>query len=119
MPTPLTTHSAADIQKYLNADLIKELGMDAMTPEEAVAFFDAFGNIVWQRIVLRLNEELSDEQKSKLDVLLAKQPQDPQELGSFFLNEVSSFEEMVNEEVAGYKKELMERMGAVNAAMAA
>ena len=115
MPTP----TPADIQKYLNANLLTEFGMDAMTPEEAVAFFDAFGNIVWQRIVLRLNDALTDEQKGKLDALLAKQPQDPQELGTFFLNDVPGFEQMVNEEVANYKKELMERMGAVNAAMAA
>lgn len=117
MPTT-TNPTPTDIQKYLNANLLEELGMDAMTPEEAVAFFDAFGNIIWQRIVLRLNEELSDEQKDKLDALLAKIPQNPQELGEFFMNEVEGFEQMVNEEVAGYKKELMDRMGAVNAAMA-
>ena len=114
---PTTTPTAADIQKYLNANLLIELGMDAMTPEEAVAFFDAFGSIVWQRIVLRLNDTLTNEQKDKLDALLAKQPQNPQELGEFFMNEVSGFPALVDEEVAGYKKELMERMGAANAAI--
>lgn len=118
MPTTINP-SPADIQKYLNANLLTELGMDAMTPEEAVAFFDAFGNIVWQRIVLRLNDALTDEQKEKLDTLLAKQPQDPQELGAFLMSEVSGFDQIVNEEVAGYKKELMDRMGAVNTAMGA
>lgn len=93
--------------------------MDAMTPEEAVAFFDAFGSIIWQRIVLRLNEELSDEQKNKLDVLLDQKPQNTQALGEFFLNEIEGFQALVDEEVAGYKKELMDRMGAVNTAMAA
>ena len=106
------------IQKYLNANLLEELGMDAMKPEEAVAFFDAFGNIIWQRIVLRLAEELPDEQKQKLDAVLGKTPQDAQEISEFFLTQIPGFEEMVNEEVAGYKKELIDRMGAVNAAMA-
>jgi len=115
----MTTPIPADIQKYLDANLLEELGMDAMTPEETVAFFDAFGNIVWQRIVLRLTEELNDEQKDKLDALLSKNPQNPQELGEFFLNEVPGFEDMANEEVASYKKELMDRMSAVNGAMAA
>jgi len=114
----MTNPTPADIQKYLNANLLTELGMDAMTPEEAVAFFDAFGSIVWQRIVLRLAQELSDEQKTKLDALLEKQPQNAEELGKFFMTEVPGFEDMVNEEVAGYKKELMDRMGSVNAAMA-
>lgn len=114
---PTTTPTPADIQKYLNANLLTELGMDAMTPEEAVAFFDAFGNIVWQRIVLRLNDVLTDEQKEKLDALLAKSPQNPQELGAFFMNEIEGFAALVDEEVAGYKKELMDRMGAANAAM--
>lgn len=112
-----TTPTPADIQKYLNANLLEELGMDAMNPEEAVAFFDAFGNIIWQRIVLRLNEEMSDEQKNKLDVLLAQSPQDTKQLGEFFMGEVEGFPALVDEEVAGYKKELMDRMGAVNAAM--
>jgi len=116
---PTNTPTAADIQKYLNANLLTELGMDAMTPEEAVAFFDAFGSIVWQRIVLRLNDMLTDEQKDKLDALLAKQPQNQQEIGEFFMSEVQGFSQMVDEEVAGYKKELMDRMGAVNAAMPA
>lgn len=105
------------IKKYLDADLIKELGMDAMSPEDAVAFFDAFGNIVWQRIVLRLNEELNDEQKDKLDALLEKEPENSQAIGSFLMTEVPAFEAMVNEEVARYKKELIERMSAVNAAL--
>ena len=114
---PTTTPTPIDIQKYLNANLLTELGMDAMTPEEAVAFFEALGSIVWQRIVLRLAEEFSEEQKDKLDLLLGAEPQNTQAISDFFLNEVKGFEQMVNEEVAGYKKELIDRMGAVNTAM--
>ena len=116
MPTT-TNQTPADIQKYLNANLLEELGMDALSPEEAVAFFETFGSIVWQRIVLRLNDELSDEQKEKLDGLLAKQPQDPQEIAQFLMDEVPNFKQMVDEEVSNYKKELIERMQAVNGAM--
>lgn len=102
------------IQKYLNADLLQELGMDAMSPEEAVAFFDAFGSIVWQRIVLRLNDMLNEEQQDKLDALLANEPENAQAVGTFLTTEVPGFEQMVDEEVAGYKKDLMERTSTAN-----
>ena len=100
------------LQKYLNADLIQEVGLENMTPEEAVTFFDAFGNIVWQRIVLRLNDALTDEQKDRLDILMEKDPDNAQAVGAFFMAEVPAFTALVDEEVAGYKKEIIERMKA-------
>lgn len=106
------------INKYMNVDLLKELGIDALAPEEAVAFFSSFGSIVWQRIILRLNDELTDDQKQKLEAMLETKPENADAIRSFFANEVAGFETMVDEEVTGYKKELLDRMETVNAATA-
>mgnify|MGYP003394482693 CR=1 FL=1 len=116
MPTP--AKSTTLIEKHLNQDLLQELGIDALTPEEATAFFSSFGNIIWQRIILRLEDELTDDQKQKLESVLATESDNTEAITSFFTNEVEGFEDMVNEEVAEYKKELLDQMQAVNGAMA-
>ena len=107
----MTTPSQPTIQKYLKADLFEELSLDAMTPEERISFLEAFGNIVWQRVVLRAAKEFSDDEKENLEKILSTTPPDPQATGDF-LKSLPQFEQIVEEEVAHYKKELIDRFKA-------
>lgn len=100
------------IDKYLKMDLFDELGLKTLSPEERVSFLEAFGNVLQQRLTFRVMEELSDEQKDKLDALLTSKPDDDLALGQFLVSEVPNFQQLAEEEVAHYKKELVQRMKA-------
>lgn len=98
--------TTATIQKYLLLNLFDKLGLDAMTPDERKAFVESFGNVIQSRVMLRLMKELSDEQKDKLDKILSDNPEGSPALADFLKTDVPQFPRMVEEEVAGYKKQL-------------
>lgn len=104
--------SNVEIEKYLKADLFEELKMEALSPEERVAFLERIGEIVQQRVMLRLMQELSEDQKNRLESLLSQQPGDNASLGQFLKSEVPNIQQMVDEETAGYKKELIDKFNA-------
>lgn len=100
------------VDKYLKMDLFNELGLKTLSPEERVSFLESFGNVLQQRLTFRVMEELSDEQKDKLDTLLSGEPDNDVALGQFLATEIPNFQSIASEEVAHYKKELVERMKA-------
>ncbi len=96
----------ATVQKYLSLNLFEELGLDAMTPDERKAFVESFGNVIQSRMMLRLMKELTDEQKDKLDKILSDNPEGSPALADFLKADVPHFPQIVEEEIAGYKKQL-------------
>lgn len=104
--------SPAILNKYLKADLFKVLNMEALAPEERVSLLESVGEVVNKRIIIRLMQKLSNEQKERLDLILAGQPKDDSALGSFFKSEMPNFQQIINEETAVYKKELISAFNA-------
>ena len=102
-----------DIRKYLNADLFDELGLDTLSPEERVRFLEEMGGVVQQRVMIRVFDGLSDEQKDKLEAIIQGNPDDPQKIVAYVLAALPNYEALALEEIALYKKELMERFQAM------
>lgn len=98
------------VDKYLKMDLFEELGIKTLLPEERVSFLESFGNVLQQRLTFRVMQELSDPQKDKLETLLSVQPDNDVALGQFLATEIPNFQSIAAEEVANYKKELVDRM---------
>lgn len=101
-----------NLQKYLDADLFEELGMARLAPERRIEFLEAFGGVIQQKLTIRLMKELSEEQKERFDRLLDTHKDDGEALNGFLQKELPRFGDLVKEEVAGYKQELVERMRA-------
>ena len=97
------------LQKYLKADLFKELSLDTMSEEERVSFLEAFGNVVWQKTVISLLQELPDEKKQKLADFVSNHPDDASAVTAFLAADLPILEKILDEEIAGYKKELIQR----------
>lgn len=97
-----------EISKYLDADLFTELKMDKLSPAERISFLESFGNVIEQRIIGRLARELDGEQKKALNDLLAAKKNDPEAMDAFLKTKQPDLGQLVAEEVANYKKELME-----------
>lgn len=102
-----------DISRYLNADLFDELGLDALSPEERVRFLEEMGGIVQQRVMIRVFDELSDEQKDELEAIIQTNPDNPQKVVEYVLVALPDYEALALEEMALYKKELVERFQAM------
>lgn len=98
------------IDKYLKANLFEELGVLNMTPEERASFVDAFGNVLQMRLTYRLMRELPEEAKGKLDEVLTKNPNDDVAIVQVLNAALPNFQQIAEEEVAQYKKELVQRM---------
>lgn len=106
MPTKLP------VDRYLKADLFQEIGLTSLTQEDRVSFLEAFGNVIQQRLSLRVMKELSEDQKDQLETLLTNHPDDVIGLNTFLESELPNFKDIAEEEVAKYKKELISRFNA-------
>jgi len=105
--------STISVEKYLKADLFEELGLNNLEQGEKEAFLASFGEVIQKRITLRLLQELGDSQKDKLEALLAGSANDGGvALGNFLKAEVPNLEAIVGEEVAKYKKTIIDRVKA-------
>lgn len=100
------------VDKYLKADLFEEIGLKTLTPEERVSFLEGFGNVLQYRLTFRLMEELSAEQKTELDGVLANNSSDPKTIVTYLSTALPDFGKIAEEEVAKYKKELIDRFKA-------
>lgn len=100
------------VAKYLKADLFDELNLKTLSADERASFLEGFGNVLQYRLTFRLMDELNEEQKEKLDGVLGKDPQNGMAVMEFLNGELPKFEKIVEEEIAKYKKELMDRFKA-------
>ncbi len=100
------------VAKYLKANLFDELGLTTLAADERASFLEGFGNVLQYRLTFRLMDELSEEQKEKLDGVLGQDPQNGTAVTEFLNTELPKFENIVEEEIAKYKKELIDRFKA-------
>lgn len=100
------------VQKYLSANLFEEIGLLNLAPEERAQFLDKFGEVLQYKLTYRIMRELSPDQKDRLEAILAQEPLDTSAVSNFFASEMPNFETIAAEEVADYKRELIERFKA-------
>lgn len=58
-------------QDFLQADLIKELGLEDLSQEKKDELILRIGELIQQNIVLRVLDELSEKDKEEFDKVLA------------------------------------------------
>lgn len=107
------------MDKYLKANLITELGIDKLPPERQAELLLKIGDTIYKAVMTRVVEELSDEDRTAFDRLLDEKPadagrQDDEEaVFSFLRSKLPNLDEIVNEEIAEFKKESIETMAAI------
>ena len=100
------------ITELLNIDLVKELGLDSLPPEQKKALIDQMQSVLESRINLEVLSILTEDQKKELDKVLDSD----QDLLQFLRSQIPNFDILVAETVANFKKEVLE-MQAVTAAV--
>jgi chaperone required for assembly of F1-ATPase len=104
----MDTSTVIDVKKYLQTDLFDELGMDMLTAEERVKFLDEMGTVLQRRAMIRVWDELTEEQKDEMDRIAKASEKAPNAVLQYVAGVLPNLENLIQEEIAGYKKELME-----------
>ncbi len=91
-------------------DLIKELGIDQLPKEEQEKMLLEINEVIQQRILIRVAEELEDAKVEEMEKLLADESTTPEQVQEFLTANVENFEQKVLEEIGGYKQELLDFM---------
>lgn len=99
----------SQVRGYFQMDLFKELGMDDISTEEREMFLEKIGEVIQQRLLIRFMDELTEDQKASMESILANPGNDFTDIAQFLAFEVPNFQKITEEEVANYKKELIDR----------
>ncbi len=106
MPTKLP------VQKYLEMNLFEELGFQNITQEQRVKFLESFLDVIQKRVMIRLLSEMSESDKDELETITTNHPDDELAIATFLQSTVPTFQQITEEEIASYKKQLIDRMKA-------
>ena len=98
------------MQNKINGDIIKTLGIDRLPADEQKEAIERLGAIVYQEVMLRVLDILSEEDKDEFEKLIEKTP-DPEIMFTFLALKIPNFEEIVNEEALKLRKEAAEIIG--------
>ena len=85
-------------------DLIKELGIDKLEKSQKEELLIQIGEILQQRIVLRIVEELPEEKQDEFKTILEKAEENPEQLDKYLEENIPGVEDMILEEIGEYKK---------------
>lgn len=88
----------------LQKNIIKDLGIDKFPQEQQEKMLLSIGRIIYQSVLLRVMGELNDKEKEEFEKLLTGQVEEEKVL-NFLAEKIPNLNEVVEEEVAKFKKE--------------
>lgn len=94
----------------IQKNIVKELGLDRLPLEKQQKAMVEIGNIIFQRVILRVVEKLSPEEQEEMSKVMDQEKEQEGKLLEFLRGKISGFDEMVNEEVVAFKTESSELM---------
>ncbi len=88
-----------DTNETMNSILIKALGLEKASPEKQAEVVEAIGVVVYQAVITRAMEEMTDDKLDSFEKVTDSEPT-PEILINFFMQEIPNFEMMMKEEAA-------------------
>ncbi len=96
--------------------LVSELGLDTLPPEKQEKLLDRIGTIIFQGVMMRTFNLLSDVQKDALEAQLTGaegSPENTDKIFAFLAANVPNFDSIVEAEIARFKLESLELMNTI------
>ena len=90
-------------QDLLSTNIISLLGLESLSDEEKQSIIDKASELVQKRLILRLMDQLTDEQSAKLDSLAGNAT----DVYAYIAEIMPNFEEVVNEEIVAVKEQML------------
>lgn len=99
------------IKDYLTKDLFEELNLDNLSLEERIEFIEKFGQVIEEKVLNRIMIELPEDDQKTLDELMKKELENSDLIKDFLDKKMPNLEQIAEEEIANYKKILINRFG--------
>jgi hypothetical protein len=96
--------------KAAQVDLIKELGINELPQEQRDETLLQMGEIIQQRIVLRIVTELPEDKKEGFANVVNSEDKSGEAVDKFLTENLSNLEELILDEIGKYKNEMKEFM---------
>ena|ERR1035437_4719497 len=96
----------------INDNIIKTLGIDALPVEQQKEAMEKLGAIVYQEVMLRVLDIMTEEEKDEFEKLIEKNP-DPETMFTFLAEKVPTIDTIVAEEAEKLRTESAEIMSAI------
>lgn len=92
-------------QEILEADLIKECGLEGLSEEKKEELFNRTTEIAQKAVITRLLDSLPQDKKSELDQVLAQD--DATKTLEFITENVPNYDDLVKEELVKFKRAML------------
>ncbi len=96
--------------KAAQIDLIKELGINELPEEQREETLIQMGEIIQQRIVLRIVTELPEDKKVEFADVINSDDEKGEAVDAFLQENLPGIEELILDEIGKYKTEMKEFM---------
>ena len=87
--------------------MVAEWGLGALPEIKQVEMVDRIGRLLYQAILVRSLDILSEKEQTEFDLLLDEDTTTPQDVLKFLAGKIPTFEEMRQEEVEKLKEDLL------------
>ncbi|MBA3733500.1 hypothetical protein H0W91_03975 [Patescibacteria group bacterium] len=91
----------------LSADIIKEWGLGALPSEKQVDMVDRIGRILYQAILVKALDILSDKEQTEFDLILDEDNTTPDDVLKFLATKIPTLEQLITEERKSLKEDLL------------
>lgn len=91
----------------INNNIIKILGIDTLPKDKQTEAIERLGAIVYQEVMLRVLEDMKEEDKDAFEKLVEKTP-DPESIFAFLAEKVPDIDKIIIEEAEGLREESKE-----------
>ena len=84
------------------------MGLDTLPEKDQEKALLSVGRIIFQAVLIRVMEKLNPREKDQFTKLLTEKPDDEKTILDFLKSKTPNLNEIVNEEVASFKKESLD-----------
>lgn len=102
-----------DSNSDMNSNIMKELGLDILPAEKQAEVFERISKIIFQAVLLRALDSMTEKMKDDLDEYLQANENDGSAILTYLASNVPGYNAIVNEETLKFKRESLDLLGQI------
>ena len=91
----------------LSKDLVEEWGLKSLPEEKQAEIVERIGRLIYQAVLVRSLDILSEKEQTELDLLLDEDATTPEEVLLFLKSKIPTFDQLIIEERDKLKEDLI------------
>lgn len=91
----------------ISKDIIKEWGLQSMSPEKQEEMVERIGRMLYQAILVRSLDILSEKEQNEFDTILDNDDTTPQNVLAFLESKIPTFQTLLSEEKMNLKRDIL------------